>query len=233
MQIWVSAADGTAAQPLTDMSGPTTGSPRWSPDGNSISFDSNTGGNWQIYTIGADGGKPRQITNDAFTNVTSNWSRDGRWIYYASQRSGQMEVRKVPVAGGTAQQVTRNGGSAPVESPDGKWLYFVKDVGAISSLWKMPVNRGEGGGEETLVVKPMWRYNFAVTDRGVYFTPPRGAKGESAVKFLDFATGAIKTILPIANTIDLGLTVSPDERYLLWSQVDHFGGNLMLAENFR
>jgi Tol biopolymer transport system component len=123
VQIWISAADGSSAQQITDMSGPTTGSPRWSPDGKKISFDSNTGGNWQIYTISPDGGKPQPITNDIYTNVTSNWSRDGHWIYFASRRSGAMEVWKIPAGGGAAVQVTRTGGTAPVESPDGKWLY--------------------------------------------------------------------------------------------------------------
>jgi hypothetical protein len=51
------------------------------------------------------------------------------------------------------------------------------------------------------------RANFVVLDRGIYFTPQRrGANGESAVQYLDFATGAIKTICPIDKTIDLELT---------------------------
>jgi eukaryotic-like serine/threonine-protein kinase len=227
-QIWTSAADGSGAQQLTNMNALITASPHWSPDGKTISLDSNASGSWQIYTINAEGGKPRQVTNDAFTNVTSNWSRDGRWIYYSSHRTGDQQVWKVPVEGGTAVQVTRNGGASPCESPDGKWLYFVKDDGA-AGLWKMPVE----GGPETEVVKAVYRSNFAVQDRGIYFTPPRGASGESAVQFLDFSTGAIKTIYPIDKTIDLGLTVSPDGHYVLWSQIDHVGSNLMLVESFR
>jgi hypothetical protein len=78
------------------------------------------------------------------------------------------------------------------------------------------------------------RANFVVLDRGIYFTPPRrGANGESAVQYLDFATGAIKTICPIDKTIDLELTVSPDGHYALWPQIDRRGSNLMLVENFR
>jgi Tol biopolymer transport system component len=183
-QIWTSAADGSGAQQLTNMNAPITGSPRWSPDGKTISFDSNSGGNWQIYTIGAEGGKPRQMTNDASTNVTSNWSRDGHWIYYSSRRSGAPEVWKIPaVGGGAAVQLTRNGGGLPLESPDGKWLYFVKEDGA-AGLWKMPVE----GGPETQVLKAVFRANFVVLDRGIYFTPPRSANEESSVQFLDFAT---------------------------------------------
>jgi eukaryotic-like serine/threonine-protein kinase len=227
-QIWTSAADGSGAQQLTSMNAPITGSPRWSPDGKTIAFDSNSGGNWQIYKIDAEGGKPLQITNDAYTNVTTNWSHDGHWIYYSSRRSGAQEVWKIPAEGGASVQLTRNGGGLPFESPDGKWLYFVKDDGA-AGLWKMPVD----GGPETRVLEKVHRANFVVLDRGIYFTPPRGSNGESAVQFLDFATGATKTILPIDKTIDLGFTVSPDGHYVLWSQIDHRGSNLMLVENFR
>ena len=55
-------------------------------------------------------------------------------------------------------QVTRNGGSAAVESADGKTLFFVKTVaGNRTSLWRMPV----GGGDEAQVVPSLFRYNFA------------------------------------------------------------------------
>jgi hypothetical protein len=105
---------------------------------------------------------------------------------------------------------------------------LVKDDGA-AGLWKMPVE----GGPEIRVLDKVHRANFVVLDHGIYFTPPRGANGESAVQYLDFATGAIKTLYPIDKAIDLGFTVSPDGHYVLWSQIDHRGSNLMLVENFR
>jgi hypothetical protein len=45
-------------------------------------------------------------------------------------------------------------------------------------------------------------------------------------------TGARKTVTK-TKTPDLRLAVSPDGRYLLWSQIDAVGGDLMLLENFR
>jgi hypothetical protein len=44
----------------------------------------------------------------------------------------------LPANGGEAIQVTRDGGFAPIESPDGKFLYYTKAL-ADTSLWKMPL----------------------------------------------------------------------------------------------
>jgi Tol biopolymer transport system component len=228
LDIWVANADGSQAARLTSLAGTTTGSPRWSPDGQEISFDSDTGGNYQIYTVSADGGQPRKLTKDAFTNITTNWSHDGRWIYFASKRSGDFQVWKMPAQGGDAVQVTHGGGIAPTESPDGKTLYFTKNDGS-QGLWKMPL----GGGPETKVVPDLHRYNYAVTDKGIYFTPDATRDRSASVQYLDFATGIATAIVKIQKPLDLGITVSPDGRTLLYTQIDRAGRNLMLVENFR
>ena len=228
LDIWVANADGSQAARLTSLAGPTTGSPRWSPDGQEISFDSNTGGDYQIYTVSADGGQPRKLTKDSFTNITTNWSHDGRWIYFASKRSGNFQIWKMPAQGGEAVQVTHNGGIAPMESPDGKTLYFAKESGS-DGLWKMPV----GGGRESKVVPDLYRYNYAVTDKGIYFTTEGTRDRSASVQFLDFATGIATQIVKVQKPLDLGITVSPDGRTLLFAQIGSAGRNLMLVENLR
>lgn len=81
-------------------------------------------------------------------------------------------------------------------------------------------------------MKACYRYNFAVTAKGIYYTPPRSATGSSSVQFLDFGTGATTEVAKIEKPVDLGLAVSPDEREVLFAQVDVSGTNLMLIENF-
>ena len=49
----------------------------------------------------------------------------------------------------------------------------------------------------------------------------------------NFGTGETTQIAKIEKTLDLGLAVSPDEREVLFAQVDVSGTNLMLIENFR
>jgi eukaryotic-like serine/threonine-protein kinase len=228
LDIWVANTDGSQAARLSSMNAITSGSPRWSPDGQQIAFDSNAGGQYHIYVVSADGGQPRRLTKEDDESFTPNWSRDGRWIYFASKRSGDYQVWKMPAAGGDAVQVTHGGGIAPTESPDGKTLYFTKETG-MDGLWKMPLE----GGAETRAVPDVYRYNYAVTEKGIYFTPNGARDQTSSVQFLNFATGMAAPIVKVQKPLDLGLTVSPDGRTLLYTQVDSSGRNLMLVENFR
>jgi Tol biopolymer transport system component len=133
---------------MTSFGGPVVTNPTWSPDGARLAFDSNAAGQFDIYTINANGGKPQRMTSDPANDGNPSWSNDGEWIYFDSGRSGQQEVWKLPANGGDAIQVTRNGGFGPRQSPDGKFLYYAKALFA-TSLWRIPVE----GGPETKVLE--------------------------------------------------------------------------------
>ncbi len=232
--IWLSDADGSNAAPLFLKEGAHSGTPRWSPDGRRIAFDSNPEGNQDIYVISARGGNPIRLTTHPVDDAVPSWSQDGEWMYFASRRSGRFEVWKVSVGGGEPIQVTQDGGLWPFESTDGKFVYYTRDNQVRSSLWKVPV----GGGEETQVLESVRAPNFSVTPQGIYFiqAPDTDEPGWSfLIRFFDFATGRATTIhsLPSGVRADHGLTVSPDGRSILYTQLDQFQSDLMLVENFR
>jgi Tol biopolymer transport system component len=156
-----------------------------------------------------------------------SWSMDGKWVYFVSNVDGRSQIWKAPSSGGDAVQVTRKGGLMAFESHDGKTLYYTKhDLGESGSLWKMPV----GGGEEALVIPSVAGRNFAVLNTGVYFIE---AMGEQAViRFLLFATGEVKTVAAIPSW-GLGISISPDERSLIYSRLDERPNGLMMVEDFR
>jgi tricorn protease len=57
--------DGSGVEQLTRGPGTWQSSPRWSPDGSRIAFDSRgEDGHWDIWTIAADGGPPRRLTQN-------------------------------------------------------------------------------------------------------------------------------------------------------------------------
>jgi Tol biopolymer transport system component/DNA-binding winged helix-turn-helix (wHTH) protein len=226
MQVWVSDADGRNARQLTFMKSGITGTAHWSPDGKTITFDSNSSGIYQVYSMSSDGGKVQQLTQGNYGNFGTTWSRDGHWIYYTSRKSGRNELWKMHSDGGGALQVTHNGSMMGVESPDGKTIYFCKETGS-GSIWKMPA---EGGAEEQ-VVDTLFRSNFAVTNQGIYYMTAPRADGTSALMFYSFA--AMKSRLIWAMGVpEYGLDVSPDGRYLTYAQLDDPASDLMLIENF-
>jgi len=164
--------------------------------------------------------------------VTPSVSHDGKWIYFSSTRTGRWEVWRMPAEGGQAMQMTQKGGVIPFESPDGKEVYYGKAFG-VSDVWKVPV----AGGEETRVLGPADSFNFAVVAGGIYFiepVPPGNAEGiKGSLKFFSFAKGTAGKIFGIKDLPDMGLSVSPDGRYVLFSQFEPFVCDLMLVENFR
>lgn len=58
--------------------------PRWSPDGQSILFESARSGSNQLYIIGANGGDPKQLTHLSTEASIGIWSRDGKQIAFMS-----------------------------------------------------------------------------------------------------------------------------------------------------
>jgi hypothetical protein len=93
----------------------------------------------------------------------------------------------------------------------------------------MPVD----GGPETELIASLHRYNFAVTSKAVFFNTPSGPQTPSELESLDIASGRVTSLYKVDRRIDLGLALSPDERYLLFAQLDYLGSDLMSVDKFR
>ena len=106
--------------------------PRWFPDGKRIVFDSINDKQAEIYVIDTDTRVPRRLTNDPSDDGIPSVSHDGKWIYFTSTRTRRGEIWRLPAEGGEAVQVTHEGGSIPLESPDGKVIYYQKTTGRAS-----------------------------------------------------------------------------------------------------
>jgi len=229
-EIWVSKADGTSAVHLTSVNGALIGIPNWSPDGQSIVFHARPEGQADVYVIPAAGGAPKRLTDDPFDDTAASYSRDGRWIYFTATRSGQAEIWKMPATGGKAVQLTFTGGARPIESVDGRKIYYRSDRVA-TEIMSIPVD----GGQPVWVAGPTheFPYDFTVTAEGLYYPAPPDSDGLRSILFLDFATGRTRRVAVAKHAFILGISVSPDARYLLFDQVDESRSDLMLVRDFR
>jgi Tol biopolymer transport system component len=230
-QIWVADADGSNPVALTNFTEGVAGSPKWSPDGQTIVFDARPEGLADIYSIKADGGTPKRLTDHPAEDHIPCYSADGRWIYFASTRSGERQLYRIPANGGEAVQITHHGAYASMASSDGKWIYYGKPGG---SLWKVPA---DDGGEETQVLPDRSFYGpfgFCVTASGIYFAGPRDpASGTLPFKLYRFADSQTVELGRFNTPPNLHISVSPDEKWLLYTQLDSSVDDLMLVENFR
>ena len=229
-EIWLADADGSNAVQLTSM-GATSGAdwagmPRWSPDGQRVVFESNPEGRYGVYVISVAGGKPQRLISNLANEPVASFSRDGKWIYFSSIRAGEFQVWKVPTAGGDAVQVTHNVGYVGFESPDGTYLYYTQSP-EVSALWRLPT----AGGNPVKVTEGVIQRAFAVLDKGIYYIDQPSV--DTRLQFYDFATGRSTTVARTLGDVELGLTVSPDGRTILYTRLDASVNDLMLVENFR
>ncbi|MFL6353756.1 MAG: protein kinase domain-containing protein [Bryobacteraceae bacterium] len=228
--IWICDRDGSNPVKLTAFNETTVGSPRWSPDSQWITFDSPKAGNWDIYVINADGGAARRLTTGPFNNARPSWSRDGRWIYFGSNRTRAWQVWKAPAQGGAAMQVTKKGGREAFESFDGEFVYYAK--WELPGIWKVAVR----GGEETRVLDSGRHGVWALSKDGIYFADLSSVG--PVLKFYSFATGQIGIVHEFSKDTRLDLnstaiSVSPDGQWIIYTQLDEVGCDLMLMENYR
>ena len=227
-ELWTCDAEGRNPIQLTDGNGPFVGSPRWSPDGSQIAFESRANREQpDIYIIAANGGTPpRRVTMETAAEIRPSWSRDGQWLYFSSNRGGDYQLWKQPTAGGSAVQLTWQGGREAYESPDGLWLYYTRSPNE-PGIWRVPVT----GGDETRLLEQGRQGAWAVHAQGIYLVNTT-ARTPGVIEFFNFATARKMTFSVFGKEDFYGFTISADGRRLLWSQVDRNESDLMLLENF-
>jgi Tol biopolymer transport system component len=232
MDIWVSDANGQNPVQLTAMG--TAGAPRWSPNGKEIVFDVGLGRDWRepraVFVVSADGGAPKPLVQDSFSNSVPSWSRDGNWIYFASNRSGDWQVWKVLSTGSAPVQVTKQGGFAAQESEDSDYIYYAKHNYERPDIWRVPV----AGGNETPVfpgIRPLDWAAWTVLKNGIFFAES-DQNSSPALSFYDFSAQGVKH-LTVLDKAPFWVTSTRDGKSILFDQPGQEESHVMLLENFR
>jgi serine/threonine protein kinase/dipeptidyl aminopeptidase/acylaminoacyl peptidase len=126
-----------------------------SPDGKWLAFDSDRGGNYDIWKMPVSGGEPIQLTTNPASDFAPSWSPDGRQLAFQSMRNGSRDLYTI-AADGTGLKQRTSGPDEDLDShwsPDGKALVFqrlndARDVLRVQSLV-------DGSGHD------LWRAEYA------------------------------------------------------------------------
>ena len=230
-EIWISDAAGQNLQQLTHFDGPYTGMPRWSPDGKRLAFVSAVEGQMDVYTLMIDGGIPERITTSPAADIVSGWSPDGAYVYVGSNRSGRWQIWKISTAAEPPVQVTQEGGMYAFAATKNGQLYYTKVH--QPGIW----TRDIATGEESVVVENLagvHRANWAILDDGIYFV--NRAQNPASIDHFRFSDGLSETVAfpakePVWN--EAGFTISPRDKTILYTQLDHSNLDIMIVDNFR
>jgi Tol biopolymer transport system component/DNA-binding winged helix-turn-helix (wHTH) protein len=229
-EIWVSDIDGGNAVQLSHLNHPLSGSPRWCPRGHLIAFDSKAGGQASVYVVDPDGGVPRKMFTKIKGPSVPTWSRDGNWIYFSSEQNH--EIYKMPTQGGEAIVVAKGQWiNNAKESVDGEWLYFVE--GDADSEIRVVSSRG--GQDRPLEGMPNVRNvtDWTLARDGIFFLDRRAQP--VTINFFEFSTKKIRQIVTLNKPPATwgGLSLSPDGKWLAYSQVDDIPSDIMLVDHFK
>jgi Tol biopolymer transport system component/DNA-binding winged helix-turn-helix (wHTH) protein len=142
--IWRRQADskGTYGQAQTLISSTRIDAgPQFSPDGDTIAFQSDRSGVFEIWLCKSDASDVRQLTHlgVAWTG-TPRWSPDGKFVVFDSRPNGNADLFLADVQGGSPRRLTSDPSNevVPSWSADGRWIYFASDRSGRWEVWKVP-----------------------------------------------------------------------------------------------
>ncbi|MCU6791796.1 transporter [Paenibacillus sp. WQ 127069] len=100
----------------------------WSPDGLTLTYCAERNGQYDIYTIPAQGGIERQLTDTPGLDDGPEYSPDGQYIWFNSTRSGLMQVWRMRIDGSEQTMMTfdeQSNNWFPHVSPDGATVVYL------------------------------------------------------------------------------------------------------------
>lgn len=185
--LWTVADTGGTARRLTTHAGAEY-FPRYSPDGKTVAFTGEYGGNRDVYVMPADGGEPRRLTWHPEVDEVVGWMPDGKRIIFRSHSGNdttsgfEWHLFTVPVDGGDPEPVPLGwAGRVAIDPVSKRWAFNRSSVefrtwkryrgGTAPTIWVGDPTRGdfkEVARTQGAEAFPMWSGGriFFLSDQG-------------------------------------------------------------------
>jgi Tol biopolymer transport system component len=190
-----------------------------------IAFSTDRDGNYEIYTMNADGSSPTRLTNSTAFDVLPAWSPDGTKIAFVTGTpTTSFEIYTLNADGSNRTQLTNNTAysSGPAWSPDGTKIAFEisRDRGNTYELYTMNADGSNQtplrspGTSGTAGVSPAWSPDGAK----IAFATNRDRDGGFRDEIYTMnADGSNQTRLTNNTSSDSGPAWSPDGSKIAFS----------------
>jgi Tol biopolymer transport system component len=222
-EIWMSNADGTGLVQISKLNN--AGTPRWSPDGRRIVFDSRSEGHSGVYIADIAERVPRRLRTNIEEMKQPFWSHDGKWIYFID---GAERIYRCPAEGGAAEALSSQAGAFPQESFGGDKVYFVTNTAGDPAL--MVISLKKPGSESIVEGIPSVNFaNWAVVPKGIYFLP----NGKWSLEYFDFTAKKVNHFMELSDEPIMGFSVSQDQRSIVYARLQQADKDIMVVENWR
>lgn len=183
-----------------------------------IVFHSDRDGDFDIYSMDADGSNVAQLTNDPADDLFPAVSSSGQWVAFASNRDGGFSIYVMRSDGSNVTRVTSGSTDrAPSWSPDGLHLAFARYSGGLGDIFTVKTD----GTELTRLtsnlfqdVEPAW----SPDGTRIAFTTDRD--GADEVYVMDAADGSNAINLTNHPGRDDDADWSPDGSLILFHRND-------------
>jgi len=209
-----------------------TGSPRWSPDGRSLAFDSRGRGRADIYVVKLDNDEPMRITDSVATNsdnVVPSWSHDGRAVYYSSDRTGDWQIWRHSLDTGTDDQITTNGGFNGMEDADGRSLLYVGDMGRTEIRRLFFETHSDT--YVTSLGPGLWHAWTISHDALLYLVRSTSSKSTVLMR-VDLRSGKTQALGEATQAVNDSISFSPDGRSLLFARRSSTNSSIMILDGW-
>ena len=205
-----------ASHPAADMH------PKLNRGGTRVVFTSNRDGDFEIYSIAADGSDLRQLTFNDSDDAWPAWSPDSRRIAFQAYRDGQPEVYEMAADGSDQTRLTNSPytDGMPDWSPDGARIAFAAFRNGLHGIFTMNAD----GSDQRRLVSAVYAQRPKYSPDGLMIAYDADGDGDTWQDlFVMPAVGGAATMVVnggAEHELMLG-SWSPDGQYLVYTQVKY------------
>ena len=195
--------------------------PSFSPDGKKILFESDRGGNWDIFMMNSDGSDIRQITSNSSNERFPMFNKSGTHIVFTSNRSGDSEIYSMKVDGTEIKRLTNQKGVElfPAWSPDGKYVSFTSNL----DLFLLDTKTLKTKKVASSSLRDVWMRWSSDGKMATFFSRRDTEDKDDEIYVMGFPNGQPKRITSRSGH-DFCPSFSPDGKHLALAAVDEKSG---------